>query len=305
MVTAARARVNLPVLQPAAATAPSWDAYDPMCLTCGRRRSRHARPIEVDGGELIVPSCELRGDAMFPEGPAERRPRPLARRLAIARSLTIRTAHAIAGTLGAPSKMPGAAYGIDAFQCQVGDALAAVPGSVCHGCYARKNFYAHWWPAMRARQYRQASLGHDLWVEALIALIEEYLRAGGEPFFRWHDSGDIQSASHMADIAAVCEATPRVRHWMPTREYKYVDEFRRAGGVIPPNLAVRLSAHWIGKPAKVTETLRDLPTSTVHEVQEWPRAGSLECGAYKNEGKCGDCRACWDPKIRDVGYLKH
>ena len=37
------------------------------------------------------------------------------------------------------------------------------------------------------------------WVSAMVVLVT------GHPFFRWHDSGDIQSAEHLQKIFEVCE----------------------------------------------------------------------------------------------------
>lgn len=302
-------RVSLPVLQATGAIA-DQPGYDPACVHCGRRRSKHADDIDV-GDELMPNFCDLRGDGAFAEGPAERMPRPLPRRLAIAMSLTPVRARAIAGTLGAPSKMPGAAYGIDAFQCKVGDKLAKIPDSVCFGCYARKNFYRYWWPAVKARANRQRSLVHEFWVEAMISMITDYQREGGEPFFRWHDSGDLQGAWHLANICAVAEATPGIRHWLPTREYRMVLDYRAAGGVVPPNLTIRLSAHYLDEVPSVPRAITDMLTSTVHRHTLKPtqvsarRKDSIECKAYMREGVCGPCRACWDPRVRNISYAVH
>ena len=30
-----------------------------------------------------------------------------------------------------------------------------------------------------------------------------------------------------------------------------------------------------------------------------------ECPAYKQEGECKDCRACWDRRIKTVSYKEH
>lgn len=29
------------------------------------------------------------------------------------------------------------------------------------------------------------------------------------------------------------------------------------------------------------------------------------CGAYDRDGKCGDCRACWDKNVKVVAYPAH
>ena len=44
---------------------------------------------------------------------------------------------------------------------------------------------------------RLESLKHPQWVEAMVALIH------GEPWFRWHDSGDLQSPEHLKKIFEV------------------------------------------------------------------------------------------------------
>ena len=47
----------------------------------------------------------------------------------------------IVGGLSKPSKMPGPAYNIPAWNCITGQKLVKIPGSVCSGCYAMKNRY--------------------------------------------------------------------------------------------------------------------------------------------------------------------
>lgn len=223
--------------------------------------------------------------------------------------MTLQQATAIAGTLGQPSKMPGAAYGIDAFQCRKGGELVGDPASTCHGCYARRNFYLYWRAAVSARAKRHAAIRHRYWIEAMIALILDYLERGGEPAFRWHDSGDLQGAWHLAAIAAVAEATPMVRHWLPTREYDDVRAFLAAGGVIPGNLAVRLSAHYVGARAEVPAELAHLPTSTTHKLGAPPplkRKGAISCHAIDSPvNMCRGCRACWDARVVNVSYRMH
>ena len=97
----------------------------------------------------------------------------------------------ITGGLSAPSKMPGPAYNLPASQCITGSKLAKVAGTVCHGCYALKGRY-RFSNVQAALQRRAASVGHYLWVKAMSVLVKR------EPWFRWHDSGDIQSAIEQA-----------------------------------------------------------------------------------------------------------
>ena len=55
------------------------------------------------------------------------------------------------------------------------------------------------------------SLDHPQWVQAMVVLIDK------QPWFRWHDSGDIQSLEHLEKIFEVCRLTPETSHWLPTR----------------------------------------------------------------------------------------
>ncbi len=311
-------RVKLPVVTAPAPRAAivnmrDYDApWDPRCVACNRPRSRHGTPIDA-AGEVITPACDLlHPGGLIPEGPPPPPgPRPLLKRLEIARTMPLIKAKAIVGSLGQPSKMPGPSYGLDAFVCQKGSELAAIPGSSCEHCYARRNFYRYYYPAIKARHHRQAAIHHPEWVEAMIAILEDYLETDGERVFRWHDSGDIFSVDHLERICAVAEATPTLKHWLPTREYGYVLAFRQRGGRIPPNLTIRLSAHYVGQVADVPLALADLPTSTIHAPDGDPvavskrRNDSVSCRAFSRDNHCGPCRACWDGRVRNVSYPQH
>lgn len=315
-------RVLLPVVDTPTSleVAELYDDFDePRCIWCDRPRSRHATPVDLGDGTTMVPACELvNGGGRFPAAAPEKLPRPLGARLKIAMRMTAQQATAIAGSLGQPSKMPGAAYGIDAWQCRVGSTLSGDPTSTCHGCYAKKNFYRSWRPAVTARARRQAAIRHRYWVEAMIVLILDYVRDQGEPAFRWHDSGDLQGAWHLANICAVAEATPGVRHWLPTREYVDVAVYLAAGGKIPPNLTVRLSAHYVGRAPgqnkldtgnELPPEIAHLPTSTTHRLGDPPPIrgkGAIVCHAIDRPvNMCRKCRACWDPRVTNVSYRMH
>ena len=116
-------------------------------------------------------------------------------------------------------------------------------------------------------------------------------------WFRWHDSGDLQSVGHLDQIVSVAKLTPNTRHWLPTRENKIVLSYLE-NNVLPSNLCVRVSSAMIdGAP------LSKFPnTSTVHSTVH---VSGHECPAHKQENKCGDCRACWDNSVSNVSYLGH
>ena len=194
-------------------------------------------------------------------------------------------AKAITGGLSAPSKMPGPAYNLPATECITGSKLVKVPGSVCAGCYALKGRYR--FPNVKeALARRLKSLDHPDWIRAMVVLIDK------APWFRWHDSGDLQGPEHLKKIFEVCKLTPETQHWLPTREagmLKLMDP-----DIIPPNLMIRLSGHMI-----------DGKNSTF-----WPWTSSVSsqgktCPALDQGTSCRDCRACWDRSVSNVTYPKH
>jgi hypothetical protein len=193
--------------------------------------------------------------------------------------------------------MPGYAYSLPAKECATGSRLRNIEGSTCASCYALKGRYA--FGNVQAALYRRLeSLDSPLWVEVMSELIA---RKGGQ-WFRWHDSGDIQSVAHLAAICDVASLTPDVAHWLPTREYRMVTEYVSKGGRIPPNLNIRLSAHMIGGHVPSFPRLKGLVTvSTVSENG----LGGHECPSRFQANSCGDCRACWDTNVPHVDYHKH
>ena len=195
-------------------------------------------------------------------------------------------ARQITGGLSAPSKMPGPAYNLPAVNCITGAKLVKVPGSVCHGCYALKGRY-RFSNVRMALARRLESLKHPDWVMAMTILIK------GEKFFRWHDSGDLQSVTHLKNIFEVCKATPETWHWMPTREaqlLKLMDP-----DVIPKNLIIRMSSHMINQ-----GPVKSWPwTSTVIDQ------GYHTCPAASQGNECRDCRQCWNRDYSNVSYGKH
>jgi hypothetical protein len=219
-------------------------------------------------------------------------------------TMSLSSAKEIAGTLSKTSKMPGYSTGLPAVKCITGSKLVDVKGSVCEGCYALKGMYR--FPAVQAAQERRLSaITHPRWVDAMVVLISHYCRK--QPYFRWHDSGDLQSVTHLEKIVKVCERTLTVQHWMPTRERGLIHDYLTRYNAFPDNLTVRLSAHmrgdWLDYPSM------GLTTSTVHSDPGQPIASpegkSIECRAYLRSNECGKCRACWSGNVSNVSYLSH
>ena len=194
-------------------------------------------------------------------------------------------ANQIVGGLSAPGKMPCPSINLPATACKTGQILAKVPGTTCHGCYALKGRYNFKYTKI-AMARRLAALQDSRWVRAMVTLME------GRKHFRWHDSGDIQSAWHLARILEVCKQTPATRHWLPTREAKllqFIDP-----DIIPKNLIIRLSATKVNGAASISWPW----TSTVSTTTK-------TCPASDQGGKCRSCRTCWSRDIQNITYAKH
>jgi hypothetical protein len=148
----------------------------------------------------------------------------------------------------------------------------------------------------KALEKRYQSLADVRWVNSMALLISNQ----SKDYFRWHDSGDIQSIDHLHKIVQVCKLTPDTKHWLPTREYKIVEDYIDQYGSLPDNLIVRLSAHKVdfAPPSKLAKRL-GVQTSSVVTSKDFT------CPSSKQSNKCLECRACWDKSIDNVSYSKH
>ena len=228
---------------------------------------------------------------------------------------TLKAAMAIAGSVGDPSKMPGKSYGLPAakaawvpqvcndlgidtppsYGCPVGAKLARIPGTTCASCYATRANYRYG-SVQKAQAKRASGVFHAQWVNAMVFLIGKRVDPA-DPYFRWHDSGDILGLWHLEKIATVAAMTPTVRHWLPTREAKVIAEFIAKHGNFPDNLTVRVSATKVdGQPGNFPQT------STVHKAAE---AIGQTCPAPTQGNKCLECRACWAQDVANVSYHVH
>ena len=194
-------------------------------------------------------------------------------------------AHKITGGLSKPSKMPGPCFNLPASRCITGAKLVKIPGSVCAGCYALKGRY-RFGNVQKALERRRQALTSPQWVEAMVVLVS------GNEFFRWHDSGDLQSLEHLKNIFEVCRRTPNTRHWRPTREAQILKQVQPED--VPKNLIIRFSSHMIDQ----------------GPVKAWPWTSTVvtqdkTCPAAEQNNTCGSCRACWNRDVKNIAYGKH
>jgi hypothetical protein len=203
--------------------------------------------------------------------------------------MLIKEAKEITGGLSKPSKMPGPAYNLPATQCITGAKLVNVKGSTCSGCYALKGNYVRFPAVQKAMERRARSLVHDSWITAMVVQIKKHR------WFRWHDSGDLQSVQHLNNIFEVCKLTPDTRHWLPTREARFLNLMDP--DVVPKNLKIVLSDHMNNQQVPPSWWPYTSGVTTDHN--------QVSCPASKQGNKCRDCRKCWDRNTKRVIYGKH
>jgi hypothetical protein len=194
----------------------------------------------------------------------------------------------ITGGLSKPNKMPGPSINLPAAACITGSKLVKVAGSTCSGCYALKGRY-RFGNVQTALRRRLAKLHDPRWIESMVTLIDK------QPVFRWHDSGDIQSAKHLTNIFEVCNRTPDTSHWLPTRESRFLSLMDP--DVVPKNLKIVLSDHMNNQQVAPTWWPYTSGVSTDHKA--------VTCPASSQGNKCLDCRKCWDRNTKRVIYGKH
>ena len=231
------------------------------------------------------------------------------------------------------SKMPGSSYATPPSKCGVGGKLSTVEGSVCSDCYAKKSEAMYpsvkqGWNDNYMKAVKLIETNPMQWAKAMAFQIEKHAIKNNEPSHRWFSGGDLFSQAQLSAIVLVCELTPHIAHWLPTREAGIVKAWRKAGGVVPSNLVIRMSSTMVGdKPIAGY-----VNTSTVHhdgadfsgkECIAWRTTNAdivmsiEEAKAFKalskadraatgiTLGHCGPCRACWDKSVANVSYPFH
>jgi len=99
----------------------------------------------------------------------------------------------------------------------------------------------------------------------------------------------------------VMVATPHVKHWLPTRMYKFA-KFQSILAAMQalPNVMVRPSSDAVD--GTFTPGVHG---STILPSADVVPAGVTLCRAYEHGGKCNGCRACYDKSVEVIGYPAH
>lgn len=222
--------------------------------------------------------------------------------------MKVKEANSITGHksgLGRTSKMPGYSTAISAHDCKMGVKLAKIEGTICSRCYALKGNYQ--FPDVRAGHARRLqAISDPRWVEGMAFLIDRrcILTDPDLAYFRWFDSGDLQSLEHLIKIFAVARLTPQVSHWLATREIGFLRKYDRlVKHSLQPypstNMIVRVSSNMVGQ-----EPLKRTPSWAVTSTVDWKNAPRT-CPSLSQGNACLTCRACWDASVPNVNYLGH
>ena len=220
---------------------------------------------------------------------------------------SLKEAETAVGGLSAPSKMPSYAWSISAKRCNTGSKLAKVKGSVCYNCYALKGRYmfGNVQDALE-RRFDAWNSNREKWVDAMIYIMHNKKHIVNAGVFRFFDSGDIQGEDMLNDMNTVAWASPNIRFWLPTKEYKLISKYDTE---IAPNLVIRVSAPSVDKSFPKWAYKGNNHTydyiSTVYNKDNLHMADGHICPAPKQGNQCGDCRACWSDKVSEVSYVSH
>lgn len=197
--------------------------------------------------------------------------------------------------LSKASKMPCRSWSLQALvTCPAskddnGELVAA-----CAGCYATTGNYN--FPNVKApREHNKDDWKRSEWVEDMVQELD------ADRYFRWFDSGDLYDIRLARKVLEVMKRTPWVRHWLPTRMHKF-DKFVPVLKEMQslPNVVVRLSSDSVNG-----ETIEGVTTSTIIPTSEQAPKNATVCEAYERDGKCGQCRACWNKDVALVAYVAH
>ena len=196
--------------------------------------------------------------------------------------------------LSKASKMPCRSWSLQALDtCPASRDAEGNLVPACSGCYATTGNY-RFKNVKAPREHNREDWKRDSWVDDMVQELDN------DRYFRWFDSGDMYALGLAHKILEVCERTPWVKHWIPTRMHKF-PKFAMVLARLQslPNVVVRLSSDSI-----TGETIMGDTTSTIATLDSVP-SGAVVCEAYTRQGKCDTCRACWDKSVSVVCYIGH
>ena len=162
----------------------------------------------------------------------------------------------------------------------------------CQGCYATTGNYNY--PNVKApRIENREDWKREEWVSDMVKELDS------SRYFRWFDSGDMYDIRLAEKIYQVMTLTPWVKHWLPTRMYK----FTKFDNVINKMMKLDNVVVILSSDSVTGEIINGQNTSTI--FSDTLPEGATECKAYEHNGKCNGCRACYDKNVKVIAYKAH
>ena len=204
------------------------------------------------------------------------------------------------------SKMKITGKKVGSWSLPAGTSCPGAKGAeVCEGCYAKKGMYR--FPVVKnVREHNAQDYHRDDWVADMVKEVSKY------DYFRWFDSGDIETPELAEKIGKVINITATTKHWLPTRSDKIPKISKTLFKGFPngtnlsasSNVAIRPSADNIGlnnkeRPGVNSYVIRDT------DLFEAKRQGIFVCPVTtdKNRTSCDTCTMCYTNA--KVAYLVH
>jgi hypothetical protein len=199
--------------------------------------------------------------------------------------------------LSKAGKMPSPSWSLPAQDTCPGSVdIKGVPVDACKICYATLGNYSY--PNVKAvRDHNVEAWQDPEFTNHMVRKIKD------NRFFRWFDSGDVYTPELAKKILEIVKRTPDTKHWIPTRSYKV------------PEIAVYLK-QIANEPNAVVRISSDSTLGEIIEVEGFKNSSAITpsldyvkkqfvCQAFRRDGKCGDCRACWTKEVKTVLYPAH
>jgi len=207
------------------------------------------------------------------------------------------------------SKMQITGKKVGSWSLPAGNSCPGAKGAeVCEGCYAKKGMYR--FPVVKnVREYNKQDYHKDDWVDRMVREVNKF------DYFRWFDSGDIETPELARKITKVVVLTKKVKHWIPTRSdklNKIEGAYREApanslfGLHMQFNAVVRPSADFIGLNNNERPGVNSFViNNTTADLFEAKKQGIYVCpvGISPNQKSCDTCTKCYTDE--KVAYVLH
>ena len=173
---------------------------------------------------------------------------------------------------------------------------------ICKSCYANKGAY-NWTNSVNLKNHNLREMENKEWVDDMI----NQLKKNKNKYFRWFDSGDVISQKVLEGIYDICDSTPDINHWIPTKSRDLFNQetWRLLEGLC--NVKVRYSSP--SKNGKYDNIHGSVAITDKKQLTKDMFLCKAKSIGFKKNGKpnpkkCHNCRACWH-NTKVIAYEFH